>query len=182
MSINKLKESWPAVQTAIDDLEAQGKVFVLRTESKGGQPKTVLYNPVAEKEDLGPNNGAMDEGASSSCLASPSSSDIVLRAEFQSMFKSLATPASHMLAKELTSAGLTATTVSSSAFNPLNPTGTGVQQTAGRRKKGARGGANRKVKLTNTHLGKEMGVDLSRDYTPDGPATPQGQAKPKGRR
>lgn len=149
MSINKLKESWPSVQTAIDDLESSGKVYVLRTESKGGQPKTVLYNPVAEKEDLGSSKGAMDD-------------------EFQEMFKSLATPASHLLTRELLSAGLSTTAVSSSIFNPLNPTGTGLQQS--KRKKGRGQGGNRRVKLTNTHLGKEMGVDLSKDYTPDGPA------------
>ncbi|KAA1104649.1 hypothetical protein PGT21_029022 [Puccinia graminis f. sp. tritici] len=65
MPVNTLKQSWPNVMTAITELENEGKVLVLRTESVGakeGTPKTVFYDQLGCRENLGPTRGALDDG------------------------------------------------------------------------------------------------------------------------
>jgi len=50
LPIKALKESWPQAQTAIEELERQGKVLVTRSlggraaEDKEGVMRTVFYN------------------------------------------------------------------------------------------------------------------------------------------
>ncbi|EFP78890.1 hypothetical protein PGTUg99_013592 [Puccinia graminis f. sp. tritici] len=137
MPVNTLKQSWPNVMTAITELENEGKVLVLRTESVGakeGTPKTVFYDQLGCRENLGPTRGALDD-------------------EFREMWHSLQTPPVHSLPSELQEAGLTSSTSAN-----LKP----QQTTRKPKKKGGKGG---KVKITNTHL-KDLGIDLSKDYVP----------------
>ncbi|GAA6036276.1 hypothetical protein JCM8097_006872 [Rhodosporidiobolus ruineniae] len=76
--------------------------------------------------------------------------------EFKDLWRSLKTPIGDDLAEELQTAGLTASSA------PLaNPT------TQGKKKPKDRKRANRRFKITNTHL-KDQGIDLSKDYVPQG--------------
>lgn len=90
MPIVTLKQSWPNVMSAITELENEGKVLVFRTEGlpgKEGMVKTVFYDELGCRENLGPTRGALDE-------------------EFREMWHSLETPPIHTLPQELQEAGL----------------------------------------------------------------------------
>jgi transcription initiation factor TFIIE subunit beta len=59
LAVKTLRESWPQVGTAIDELEKEGKVFVTRTGGTGdreGQMKAVFLDEIG-------NQGKVDEGA-----------------------------------------------------------------------------------------------------------------------
>ncbi|MBW0467910.1 hypothetical protein O181_007625 [Austropuccinia psidii MF-1] len=94
MPVVTLKQSWPNVMSAITELENEGKVLVFRTEAvpgKEGVVKTVFYDELGCRENLGAKRGALDE-------------------EFRDMWHSLQTPPAHSLELELQEAGLTSST------------------------------------------------------------------------
>ncbi|KAH9450641.1 hypothetical protein H4Q26_015201 [Puccinia striiformis f. sp. tritici PST-130] len=95
MPYASLKSSWPGVMSAIIELENEGKILVLRTEGVGGKEgntvKTVFYDELGCRENLGPSRGALDP-------------------DFREMWHSLQTPPVHSLPIELQEAGLTSTT------------------------------------------------------------------------
>jgi transcription initiation factor TFIIE subunit beta len=62
MMVKKLQESWPNAKTAIEELEKEGKVMVIRTggnSEREGQMKMVFWDemgpvPVVDDGTLGP--------------------------------------------------------------------------------------------------------------------------------
>ncbi|KDE03278.1 hypothetical protein MVLG_06235 [Microbotryum lychnidis-dioicae p1A1 Lamole] len=137
LSVKNLRASWPNVVPAIEELEQEGKVYVTRT---GGS---------AERE------GAMKAVFRNEFPKRPRIDD-----EFLNLWKKLKAPTKEELSVQLNEAGLTtASTVASDLPRNQN------KNPRGKGRKGP-GSANRRIKLTNTHLkGK---VDLSKDYTPPG--------------
>ncbi|SCZ94435.1 BZ3500_MvSof-1268-A1-R1_Chr12-2g03897 [Microbotryum saponariae] len=162
LSVKNLRASWPNVVPAIEELEQEGKVYVTRT---GGS---------AERE------GAMKAVFRNEFSKRPRIDD-----EFLKLWKKLKAPTKEELSVQLNEgrgtpnrstfivnsstdaasylrsiAGLTtASTVASDLPRNQN------KNPRGKGRKGP-GSANRRIKLTNTHLkGK---VDLSKDYTPPG--------------
>ncbi|GAA5915611.1 transcription factor TFIIE subunit TFA2 [Sporobolomyces salmoneus] len=139
LAIKPLRESWPGVTQAIEELEQEGRVLVTRTDGKSaagngemgkGQMKCVFL------DDIGKEKEPLDK-------------------EFRDLWHSLKTPMGDDLVTELQTAGLT-----SSSLPPPNPVQRGKKGLKG--KKGL-GSSNRRFKITNTHL-KE--VDLSKDFVP----------------
>lgn len=67
--MKKLRESWEGVTKAIEELEREGRVLVIRTEGKGaaqgeGTMKTVFL------DDIGTEKDPLDQGASGRNLQS----------------------------------------------------------------------------------------------------------------
>ncbi|SGY11758.1 BQ5605_C011g06263 [Microbotryum silenes-dioicae] len=137
LSVKNLRASWPNVVPAIEELEQEGKVYVTRT---GGSAKR---------------EGAMKAVFRNEFPKRPRIDD-----EFLNLWKKLKAPTKEELSVQLNEAGLTtASTVASDLPRNQN------KNPRGKGRKGP-GSANRRIKLTNTHLkGK---VDLSKDYTPPG--------------
>ncbi|GAA6007496.1 hypothetical protein JCM11491_004184 [Sporobolomyces phaffii] len=124
LAVKPLRESWPAVTQAIEELEREGRVLVTRTDGKGdaqgkGQMKCVFL------DDVGKDREPLDK-------------------EFRDLWHSLKTPLGDDLVSELQTAGLT-----SSSLPPPNPVQKGKKGIKG--KKGL-GSSNRRFKITNTHL------------------------------
>ncbi|KAG0146066.1 hypothetical protein CROQUDRAFT_723073 [Cronartium quercuum f. sp. fusiforme G11] len=133
MPIVTLKQSWPNVMSAITELENEGKVLVFRTEGmpgKEGVVKTVFYDELGCRENLGPSRGALDE-------------------EFREMWHSLETPPVHTLPQELQEAGLTSST--STAVKP--------QPTQKKSKKKGRGGKVKITNTHLKDLGIDLSKD-----------------------
>jgi len=87
MPVKVLKESWPGVGPAIEELEQEGRILVTRTggtNDREGQMKTVFYDEVGIIDPV-------DE-------------------EFRTLWSSLKTPDAVTLASDLKSAGLTTAT------------------------------------------------------------------------
>ncbi|GAA5930785.1 transcription factor TFIIE subunit TFA2 [Sporobolomyces koalae] len=124
LAVKPLRESWPGVTQAIEELEREGRVLVTRTDGKGeaqgkGQMKCVFL------DDIGNEKEPLDK-------------------EFRDLWHSLKTPQGDDLTTELQTAGLT-----SSSLPPPNPVVKGKKGAKG--KKGL-GSSNRRFKITNTHL------------------------------
>ncbi|GAA5980472.1 hypothetical protein JCM11641_003406 [Rhodosporidiobolus odoratus] len=139
LPVKKLRESWAGVISAIEELEKEGRVLVIRTDGKGaamgeGTMKMVFL------DDLGGNKGEEN-----------------LDQEFKDLWRTFKTPQGDDLAEELRTAGLT-----SSSASAAPPTTTGKKKAKGRKGPGS---SNRRFKITNTHL-KDQGIDLSKDYVP----------------
>lgn len=67
MAVKKLQESWPNARTAIEELETEGKVLVLRTggnSEREGQMKTVFWDPLERLPPI--DNGRLIESAQKS--------------------------------------------------------------------------------------------------------------------
>lgn len=67
LPIKTLKDSWPQAQTAIDELERQGKILVTRSTGnaeagKEGVPRMAFYNEMGKI-------GVIDEGKCVKCSA-----------------------------------------------------------------------------------------------------------------
>lgn len=65
MAVKKLQESWPNARTAIEELETEGKVLVLRTggnSEREGQMKTVFWDPLERLPPI--DNGGTTRSAS----------------------------------------------------------------------------------------------------------------------
>ncbi|OAV98536.1 hypothetical protein PTTG_01825 [Puccinia triticina 1-1 BBBD Race 1] len=134
MPVNTLKASWPGVMTAITELENEGKILVFRTDSVGakeGVVKTVFYDELGCRENLGPTRGALDE-------------------EFREMWHSLLTPPADSLPLELQEAGLT-----SSAVATVKP----QQTTRKTKKRGGKGGKVKITNTHLKDLGIDLSKD-----------------------
>ncbi|KAK4048396.1 hypothetical protein OIV83_004742 [Microbotryomycetes sp. JL201] len=89
-AVKILRESWPQVNNAIEELEREGKLFVMRTGGSGereGQMKAVYLNEMPEQDPI-------DK-------------------EFRDLWSTLKTPIEDELANELRSAGLSAASAAS---------------------------------------------------------------------
>ncbi|GAA5878007.1 hypothetical protein JCM16303_002815 [Sporobolomyces ruberrimus] len=136
LAVKPLRESWPGVTQAIEELELEGRVLVTRTDGVRGENgnQTKGQMKCVFLDDVGKDKEPLDQ-------------------EFKDLWHSLKTPMGDDLVEELQSAGLT-----SSSLPPPNP----VNKKKLKGKKGL-GSSNRRFKITNTHL-KE--VDLSKDFVP----------------
>ncbi|GAA6063497.1 hypothetical protein JCM10212_004456 [Sporobolomyces blumeae] len=95
LAVKPLRESWPGVVQAIEELEREGRVLVTRTDGKGdvkGQMKVVFL------DDVGHEREPLDK-------------------EFRDLWHSLKTPLPDDLTDELRTAGLTSSSVPSA--NPV---------------------------------------------------------------
>ncbi|KAM0786154.1 hypothetical protein ACM66B_006962 [Microbotryomycetes sp. NB124-2] len=91
-AVKTLRDSWPQVNNAIEELEREGKVFVMRTGGSGdreGQMKAVYLNEMPEQNSI-------DK-------------------EFRDLWSTLKTPIEDELANELRSAGLSAASAANKA-------------------------------------------------------------------
>lgn len=134
MPVVTLKRSWPNVMSAITELENEGKILVYRTEGVGGKEgmvKTVFFDELGCRENLGPQRGALDE-------------------EFREMWHSLQTPPVHALPLELQEAGLTSS--SSSTVKPQ-------QASRKTKKKGGKGGKVKITNTHLKDLGIDLSKD-----------------------
>ncbi|KAM0786155.1 hypothetical protein ACM66B_006962 [Microbotryomycetes sp. NB124-2] len=149
-AVKTLRDSWPQVNNAIEELEREGKVFVMRTGGSGdreGQMKAVYLNEMPEQNSI-------DK-------------------EFRDLWSTLKTPIEDELANELRS-GPSATqqnaqwfVVALTRFHRHPSAGLSAASAANKAapvvvKKKAKGrkSSNRRVKIVNTHLRGQ--VDLSR--------------------
>lgn len=153
MLVKKLQESWPNAKQAIEELEKEGKVMVIRTggsSEREGHVKMVFWDELGQ--ETAEKKYKVDE-------------------EFNTMWHSFKLPDHLTIARELEEGGMrtTSTIAEPSAASTAN-----VKKPKGKK------GANRKIKLQNTHL-KELGIDLSKDFVKPGSAssTPAPAAKPK---
>ncbi|GAA5853307.1 hypothetical protein JCM3766R1_001316 [Sporobolomyces carnicolor] len=147
LAVKPLRESWPGVTQAIEELELEGRVLVTRTtDANPNRPSAAADTAAAANkgqmkcvflDDIGKDKEPLDK-------------------EFRDLWHSLKTPLGDDLVTELQTAGLT-----SSSLPPPNPVQKGGKK--GLKGKKGLGSSNRRFKITNTHL-KE--VDLSKDFVP----------------
>ena len=174
LSVKTLRESWPQVGPAIEELEREGKIFVTRSgksTEREGQMKSVFLNEIGEK-------CTVDKGQSQADRCPLRIRADTSRAEFCELWHSLKTPIADELAAELRAgeeshrnhyvtsrtdhvrlytAGLNAASSVSAPVVAVKKKGKG--------RKGP-GSSNRRLKITNTHLKGQ--IDLTKDFTPGG--------------
>jgi transcription initiation factor TFIIE subunit beta len=164
--VKALKESWKEAPAAIEELEKEGEVLVLRT-LKDGSLKTVFWNEVnylrseyndpvtGEPATAGINDNA-DDDEPLDPKTNPAGPPKIVEKEFVDLWHSLTVPNEVDLQKQLANEGLKLTSSTAGA-----PRGGAA---GGKKRGGKRGGGpkQRQVRITNTHLKGE--IDLSRDY------------------
>lgn len=97
--VKKLQESWPNARQAIEELENDGKVLVIRTgggDGKEGHMKMVFWNEIGDMPQI-------DQGelVSSACIAWSCILTELVAAEFKDMWHGLKLPDPVQIAKEL---------------------------------------------------------------------------------
>ncbi|KAK0433623.1 hypothetical protein EV421DRAFT_1892913 [Armillaria borealis] len=145
IAVRDLKEAWKEAPAAIEELEQDGEVLVIRT-AKDGQLKMVFWNEIKGDEESG---GKLVEQ------------------EFIDLWHDLKVPDDVDLIRQLATGKLP-------FLRPLyyfslpRHRGQAAPVKAPNKKKGKKGGAprQRQIRLTNTHLKGE--IDLSRDFVAPG--------------
>jgi transcription initiation factor TFIIE subunit beta len=104
MMVKKLQESWPNARQAIEELEAEGKVLVIRTGTteKEGFMKMVFWNEIGDMPQI--DQGGWSNLMATCCTSRADCFPRLLRdecAEFKDMWHGLKLPDAIQIAKEL---------------------------------------------------------------------------------
>ena len=139
--VKLLREDWAQVDGAIERLEREGRIGVIR--NKDGSPKVVFYDELGDMAA----RRAEEEGKE------PSQGSENIDEKFLNLWNETKLPNETDLPKELLQAGLT--TSSGLASDKVETVKVPIKK-----KKGA---GHRKIKITNNHLPH---IDLSKDFLP----------------